>query len=315
MIAILPLGVCIRAPTRDDAGALADLINACALAVGDVPDRTASAVLSDWDSPRFNLARDAWIAEDTSGRVVGYEEGLTSADATLIELDGYVHPDALGQGIGTYLVRTAEAWAQARVTEPVTVRATVDGASTHAHQLFTGEGFEPVRQFWRMEIELREPPPAPHWPAGLGVRTVVPGRDDRRLYAAVEAAFADHWGHVPVSYEDWAHRHHGVDPTLCFLAVAGEEIAGAAMCITRLESGWVRNLSVRRPWRRQGLGLALLHHAFGAFYQRGIPVVGLGVDSQNPTGATRLYERAGMHVRVRYDTFEKTLYPLAQSPS
>ena len=35
--------------------------------------------------------------------------------------------------------------------------------------------------------------------------------------------------------------------------------------------------------------------------------VGLGVDSENPTGATRLYERAGMHAVSESVTFEKTL--------
>jgi hypothetical protein len=36
---------------------------------------------------------------------------------------------------------------------------------------------------------------------------------------------------------------------------------------------------------------------------------GLGVDSQNLTGATRLYERAGMHVALQHDTYEKELRP------
>ena len=35
--------------------------------------------------------------------------------------------------------------------------------------------------------------------------------------------------------------------------------------------------------------------------------VGLGVDSENRTGAVRLYERAGMHVERRSDTWEKGL--------
>jgi ribosomal protein S18 acetylase RimI-like enzyme len=35
--------------------------------------------------------------------------------------------------------------------------------------------------------------------------------------------------------------------------------------------------------------------------------VGLEVDSENESGATRLYERAGMHVTRRYATYEKAL--------
>ena len=59
--------------------------------------------------------------------------------------------------------------------------------------------------------------------------------------------------------------------------------------------------------KHHGLGLALLHHAFGEFYRRGTYKVGLGVDSQNLTGATRLYERAGMHIARQYIGYEKEL--------
>jgi ribosomal protein S18 acetylase RimI-like enzyme len=71
----------------------------------------------------------------------------------------------------------------------------------------------------------------------------------------------------------------------------------------------VNSLSVRRPWRRRGLGLALLQHAFGEFYRRDTMTVALGVDAQSLTGATRLYERAGMHVDRQYAVYEKELRP------
>jgi ribosomal protein S18 acetylase RimI-like enzyme len=58
-----------------------------------------------------------------------------------------------------------------------------------------------------------------------------------------------------------------------------------------------------------GLGMALLLHSFGEFYKRGQTVVCLGVDADNPTGATRLYERAGMHVETEYVCYEKEFRP------
>jgi ribosomal protein S18 acetylase RimI-like enzyme len=64
---------------------------------------------------------------------------------------------------------------------------------------------------------------------------------------------------------------------------------------------------VRKPWRRRGLGLALLQHAFTEFWRRGERTVALGVDAENPTGATRLYERAGMHVLFDAVVYEKPL--------
>ena len=54
-----------------------------------------------------------------------------------------------------------------------------------------------VRHFWRMQIDLTEEPPAPVWPEGIVVRTFERGRDEHATFEAVEAAFADHWGHTP----------------------------------------------------------------------------------------------------------------------
>ena len=68
-------------------------------------------------------------------------------------------------------------------------------------------------------------------------------------------------------------------------------------------------LGVRRPWRKRGLGLALLYHSFGEFYKRGNRVISLGVDAASQTGATRLYKKAGMHVASEYVSYEKELRP------
>jgi ribosomal protein S18 acetylase RimI-like enzyme len=72
---------------------------------------------------------------------------------------------------------------------------------------------------------------------------------------------------------------------------------------------FIRTLGDRRPWRKKGLGLALLQYSFGEFYRRGTKTIGLGVDASNPTGATRLYQRAGMRVASEFVTYEKELRP------
>jgi ribosomal protein S18 acetylase RimI-like enzyme len=75
--------------------------------------------------------------------------------------------------------------------------------------------------------------------------------------------------------------------------------------------GFVNTLGVRAPWRRRGLGLALLHAAFGRFWEQGEHRVALGVDAENPTEAKRLYERAGMRAVWRADVYEKVLRGLS----
>ena len=57
----------------------------------------------------------------------------------------------------------------------------------------------------------------------------------------------------------------------------------------------VELLGVRRPWRRRGLGMALLRQAFYLFQQKGFTEAELGVDAESRTNAVALYERGGMH--------------------
>ena len=93
------------------------------------------------------------------------------------------------------------------------------------------------------------------------------------------------------------------------IAWEGEEIAGFALNRYRTGIGWIRMLGVRRPWRKRGLGEALLFHSFGEFYRRGMKTIGLGVNAHNPTGATRLYQKVGMYAASGHVTYEKELRP------
>lgn len=303
--------ISIRAPTPDDAEAIVRLINICWREAGGADDFTLAALHAGWGDPNFTLATDAWVAVGPAGQLVGYEELDPDQAGRAHELDGYVHPEYTNRGLGTRLLRLAEARARAMSVAGAHLRGTIEAASTAAQQLYEAEGFQSVRHFARMEIEFDAPPAPPVWPAGIAVRPFVSGQDERATYDAVEEAFEDHWGHTRRPFEEWERELTGrsdFDPALWFLATERDQVAGTALCYPRTESmAWVRGLGVLRAWRGRGLGMALLQHAFGVFYTRGYRSAGLGVDAQSPTGATRLYERAGMRVTERYITFEKDL--------
>ena len=175
--------------------------------------------------------------------------------------------------------------------------------------LLNDRGYAQERSFQRMVIELDEPPPLPEWPGGVHVRVYEKGPDDRATWQAVEEAFDDHWGNVRGTFEEWSniYARERFDSSLWFLAVEGDEIAGASLCSYRGDMGWVGSLSVRRPWRRMGLAVALLNHSFGEFFRCGQRRVGLTVDSSSLTGATRVYERAGMHTDQHRVVYTKVL--------
>jgi mycothiol synthase len=161
--------------------------------------------------------------------------------------------------------------------------------------------------------------PEAELPEGITLRTYHPEFDAEAVYRAQNDSFRDHFGFVEAPFEEGLKRFkhfwedESSDPTLLFLAMDGDEIAGINLCRPHSfedpEMGWVGTLGVRRPWRKHGLGLALLRHSFNEFYRRGKRKVGLGVDAQNLTGALRLYEKAGMHVHQTFDQYEKELRP------
>ena len=66
-------------------------------------------------------------------------------------------------------------------------------------------------------------------------------------------------------------------------------------------------LGVLAPCRGRGVGAALLRRSFATFTGRGARHVILNVDAENTTGATALYERAGMRVINRWDLWERLL--------
>jgi ribosomal protein S18 acetylase RimI-like enzyme len=123
-------------------------------------------------------------------------------------------------------------------------------------------------------------------------------------------AFADEPDFEREAFEHWHERRVAdpdLDPGLWLLACQDDDIAGFSLASLSSEGGFVDALGVRSPWRRRGLGLALLTRSFAGVYDRGARRVGLGVAADNPTGAVQLYERAGMRVAFRVDRYEKAL--------
>lgn len=316
--ATLPRGFSLRAPTMDDLEAVTDLVIACDIAEYGKPDYTTDDLLAEWEKLRFNLATDAWVVVTPQGQIVGYAETWDRVAHVRIGAVVYVHPEYWNHGIGTFLLRSTEARARQHIPEApsdarVTVEQTVSRENEAVRQLLEGDGYTPVKYDWRMEIEMGEAPPIPVWPEGITVRTFVPGQDERAAHALIQEAFGELPRYVYFPLEEWVQlmtKREDFDPTVWYLAMNGNELVGTALCYDYQDmGGWVRQLAVQRSWRGRGLALALLHQAFGEFYRRGKRIVGLGVDANNPTGATRLYERAGMHVAMRFVTYEKELRP------
>jgi len=298
----LPEGFRVRAAAAADAPAISELMIAADTVVQGWSDSTALELVEWWRMT--DLGTNSWVVEDDS--VAAY--GVVIPHGATAETDAFVHPAKTGLGLGSWLLRRGEE--RVRELGFATVLTWCLAPDAGARALFERSGYREVRRFYRMLVEHEGEPPPPDWPEGFRVSTFELG-DAKGFHAALDEAFAEEWNFASEPFDSWAERRINVpefDPTLWFIVREGNEIAGVLRGDPeRGGTGWVGALGVRPRWRKRGLGLALLRHAFGEYYRRGHSRVGLGVDARNPTGATRLYERAGMHATYEAIAFKKEL--------
>lgn len=314
MIKTLPPNFTVRSSHLKDLEAVAEITQASEIALHGVAETTLEDIQLAWQSPGFNPASDSWVIYSPSGQLAAFMR-IDHHEHAYIYCHWRIHPAYRDQDLGAYLMHLAEKWAQEHIAQAspdvrVLLISVADSRDDMARRLFEQHGFHQIRHYWRMAIEMQEMPSEPQWPTGITVRTMAPGME-RAVFEADDEVFRDHWGYIPDKYEDWLYwmtGREGFDPALWFLAMDGEQIAGISLCgIEKTTGAWVQTLGVRRPWRRRGLALALLQYSFREFYRRGLRTVYLAVDAQSLTGATRLYERAGMHIVRQRDKYEKEL--------
>jgi mycothiol synthase len=306
----------LRPASSTDINAVAKLNHDVAEMEGDsLFVLTAEELANDWKNEGFNIERDVVVVETRDGRLVGSEEFYNESGHYKLKADGCVHPEFRGLGVGSSLLKKIAERAQAEIelAAPdvrVFIQSLINNKDEAGHNLLQNNGYSSVRYYWRMEIKLQEAPAVVTFPAGIELRPFIKDEHAVAVWQADNEAFLDHWGSHDRTYEEWSHGKFGnpnFDPTLWMIAWDGNEVAGFSQNRFRKGIGWIGTIAVRRPWRGKGLGIALLRHTFGEFYKRGMTTIGLGVDSSNLTGATRLYQRAGMYVAGEFSLYEKEL--------
>jgi mycothiol synthase len=273
----------------------------------------------------FDPARDVMLAE-VDGALVGYAwvEWVDTTDAQReFRVGGYVHPDWQARGIGRRLLAWQEAHARTHPaatssTRPLMLGTWSSDLNARKVRLLAAAGYAPARFFFEMLRPTLDEVEVPPLPDGLEVRPIGHDRDSQKqLWDADVEAFQDHWGGFDASdaaFEAWLARPSR-DAGLWVVAWDGGEIAGAVVnTIYHSDNeaygrhrGWLDSVFVRRAWRRRGLGAALVAQALVRLREAGMDEAMLGVDSDNPSGALGLYERAGFAVHRRSAAYRKPM--------
>jgi GNAT superfamily N-acetyltransferase len=151
-----------RAPKIDDLVAVSELLIACDIADYGRADSTKEDILAAWNQSGFNPETDAWVIVTTDGCLVGYGH-VWPCSAMQNTVFASVHPAYRNRGIGMLLLRLAEARAREQIEiAPPTQRITLTTSTSHlneaARHLLEMEGYTPVRQFWRLIVEMEDEP-------------------------------------------------------------------------------------------------------------------------------------------------------------
>ena len=287
---------------------------------------TLESMQAEWADPIFNREEDIQVVLGPDNKVVAYVDmyDFSSLHVCIFSWPA-IHPEQMGMGIEDALLEWAVNRSRQRVPlapeeARIVMQVGANADNQMLYDLYTRHGFQPVRYSYRMRIDFEGPLPTPTAPEGIVIRPMQVGKEEREVIFANYDSFRDHWGTVDEPFDSYLQQwmHHmetdpNYDPAFYFVALDGKEVAGVALCYPQTddapEMGWVESLGVRRAWRKRGLGLALLQHAFYALQQCGRNSVGLGVDVQSLTGALRLYEKAGMRVWRKNCTYEYELRP------
>lgn len=303
--------------------AIAALQNLC-IAFDHLDGGTSTVKLQEnFKAPDFDREKDLQLWRDHNGELRAVATLWCRVSTGKIEgcLHFWVHPDVRNQGLETDIMNWSEQRLRqvgVRSSQPDILQVECRDTLSDRITLYERFGYAPERYFWRMRRSLTEPIPEPLLPEGFEIRQFDINTEAEAWVELFNQSFIDHWNHHPMTLQQLQYDtgQSSYDPSKDLVAVAPDGTL-AAFCYSHIDAdenartgrqeGWINLLGTRRGFRRQGLGHAMLLAGLRRLAAEGMDAALLGVDTDNPNQASKLYQSVGFEAFIRFIMFRKTV--------
>ena len=301
--------------------ALAHFLNKVSAADGKLTAQTDDELREYFESLHVELALDTLTAW-ADGALIGAVYTLYFPSSVRLErcfIEGGVDPQWRDREIGRQLMAWAMSHAESLLRNsnnslPKFIRTPILESNSSAKRLMERFALNAVRLDDELHISL-DSIAAIEPIAGIHIVGWDLARNEEARLVK-ESAFEDHWGSAPTEPEFWVQRTTGFGSRLdlSFLALdESNKVVGLLLthrfpaddALTGKKYALIDNIAVLRTHRGRGIASALIAHALHAYKADSLEFANLGVDTDNPTGAYRLYTRLGFELLRRSVIYER----------
>jgi mycothiol synthase len=258
--------------------------------IAEIKGRYAGHSITKWhakpDGTRFYFVY-AFVSHDWRGK--GLRERLLRRTETRVKNLAKGHPRDIGKFLETYSNAKTNDW----------------------KSVLESEGYTPGWHLFEMVRPDLDGLPDFPLPPGVEVRPVKPGHY-KVIWEAMKEAFKDERSFSEDKYGDNAFEMMMLSPSfkpeLWRIAWSGNEVVGGVHNFINEEEnkeferkwGHTERIFVSRGWRKKGIARALIAQSLRVLKEQRMEEATLDVDTENPSGALRLYESLGFRQKLHF---------------
>jgi mycothiol synthase len=264
----------------------------------------------DLQRPGCDPEKDLFLAE-AAGKIVGFLNITPELVTRRVLLYCLVHPEHRRKGLAKRLLEPATR--RARELQTKVMHVSVSEENAYGREILSRLGFVEVRQLLEMSLPLGKLELPDTANSKFTVRHLQHG-EEAGLAEVQNRCFADTWGFNPNTPEEIAYSLSLSGASAKDVVILYDDERPVGYCWTKIscahsaetgqKKGRILMLGVDPDYRGRGIGRMALRAGLSYLKDKGVAVVELTVDSENPA-AYSLYESSGFRVLTRSLYYEK----------